>query len=54
MGQLLTLAGLLTVSWEFVHADHMCFVDLEKVYNHLSLGVLWVTLLYYESFGHVE
>lgn len=54
VGQLFTLAGLLTASWEFFHAVHMSFVDLEKVYNRLPPGVLWVTLLYCEPFGHVE
>ena len=34
-------------SWEFDHPVHICFVDLEKVYDHVQRGILWGVLREY-------
>ena len=41
LDQLYTLARVQKGAWEFVQADHMCFVDLGKAYNCVPQGVLW-------------
>ncbi|KAK3534950.1 hypothetical protein QTP70_002031 [Hemibagrus guttatus] len=34
-------------SWEFAQPVHMCFVDLEKAFNHVPCGILWEVLWEY-------
>ena len=41
LDQLYTLAWLLEGAWDFAEPDHMCFVDVEKAYGHISQSVLW-------------
>ncbi|KAK3517658.1 hypothetical protein QTP70_014900 [Hemibagrus guttatus] len=34
-------------SWEFAQPVHMCFVDLEKAFDHVPCGILWEVLWEY-------
>ncbi|KAK3523662.1 hypothetical protein QTP70_006725 [Hemibagrus guttatus] len=34
-------------SWEFAQPVNMCFVDLEKTFNHVPCGILWEVLWEY-------
>lgn len=36
-------------SWEFAQPVHMCFVNLEKAFNRVPPGVLWVLLQGYRA-----
>ncbi|KAK3507907.1 hypothetical protein QTP70_002569 [Hemibagrus guttatus] len=38
-------------SWEFAQPVHMCFVDLEKAFDHVPHGILWEVLWEYEVRG---
>lgn len=42
--QLYTLTRVLEGSWEFVRPVHMCFVDLEKAFDHVPRDILWGVL----------
>ena len=39
-----TLRTVLEGSWEFAQPVHMCFVDLEKVFDHVPCGIVWEVL----------
>lgn len=49
--KLFIYAGLFEGSWAFVHPVYMCFVDLEKAFDHVPLGVLY-SKCYCESRGY--
>ena len=40
VGQLYTLSRVLVGVWEFAQPVHMCFVNLEKAFDHVPQGVL--------------
>ncbi|KAL1259178.1 hypothetical protein QQF64_009755 [Cirrhinus molitorella] len=37
--------------WEFTQPVHMCFVDLEKAFDHVPCSILWEVLWEYEVRG---
>ena len=45
--QLYIFTGVLERAWELAQPVHMCFVDLEKVYDLVPQGVLWEKLWEY-------
>ncbi|XP_008277301.1 DNA (cytosine-5)-methyltransferase 3B-like [Stegastes partitus] len=47
LDQLYTLHRVLEGSWEFAQPVHLCFVDLEKVFDCVPRGVLWGVLREY-------
>ncbi|TWW64974.1 hypothetical protein D4764_22G0006210 [Takifugu flavidus] len=49
--QLYTLSRVFEGAWEFAQPVHMCFVDLEKAFDHVPWGVLWGVLREYGVSG---
>ncbi|TWW59288.1 hypothetical protein D4764_06G0008180 [Takifugu flavidus] len=49
--QLYTLSRVFEGAWEFAQPVHMCFVDLEKAFDHVPQGVLWGVLREYGVSG---
>ncbi|KAI3375113.1 hypothetical protein L3Q82_021636 [Scortum barcoo] len=47
LDQLYTLHRVLEGLWEFAQPVHMCFVDLEKAFDHVPCGILWGVLREY-------
>ncbi|KAK0150975.1 LINE-1 reverse transcriptase [Merluccius polli] len=45
--QLYTLCRILEGAWEFAQPVHMCFVDLEKAFDHVAREALWRVLREY-------
>ena len=39
--QLYTLSSVLESAWDFAQPVHMCFVDVEKAFDHVPREVLW-------------
>ncbi|KAK3518183.1 hypothetical protein QTP70_033879 [Hemibagrus guttatus] len=51
LDQLYTLRKVLEGLWEFAQPVHMCFVDLEKAFDHVPGGILWEVLWEYGVHG---
>ncbi|KAK3540202.1 hypothetical protein QTP70_028393 [Hemibagrus guttatus] len=51
LDQLYTLHRVLEGLWEFAQPVHMCFVDLEKAFDHVPCGILWEVLWKYGVHG---
>ncbi|TWW70516.1 hypothetical protein D4764_18G0013220 [Takifugu flavidus] len=49
--QLYTLSRVFEGAWEFAQPVHMCFMDLEKAFDHVPRGVLWGVLREYGVSG---
>ena len=49
MNQPCTLTRVLEGAWEFDKPVHMCFVELEKVFDRVHEDVLWWVLSEYGS-----
>ncbi|KAK3532073.1 hypothetical protein QTP86_006799 [Hemibagrus guttatus] len=47
LDHLCTLHTVLEGLWEFAQPVHMCFVDLEKAFDRVLLGILWEVLWEY-------
>ncbi|KAK3517211.1 hypothetical protein QTP70_001131 [Hemibagrus guttatus] len=47
LDQLYTFHRVLEGLWEFAQSVHMCFVDLENVFNRVPRGILWEVLWEY-------
>ncbi|KAK0152499.1 LINE-1 reverse transcriptase [Merluccius polli] len=45
--QLYTLCRIVEGAWEFAQPVHMCFVDLEKAFDHVAREALWGVLREY-------
>lgn len=46
------LARVLEEAWEFVHPVYLCLVDLEKTFDHIPHGTLWMELHEYNIGDH--
>ena len=54
LDQLYTLARVMEGARQFARPVHMCFVNLEKAYDHVPQGVLWGLLREYGVDGQIS